>query len=350
MRGNILVVDDERSQREILRAILREEGYEVAAASGGAEALRMAEEAAFDLVLTDLKMPDLDGLGLLTRLQAAHPTLRVIIMTAHGTIDSAVEAMRRGAFHYLTKPLERDALVLLVERAFEQIRLVRENLLLQEELQERFRIENLVGRHKSMQEVFRMIRMVAPTASTVLIRGESGTGKELVARAIHYNSPRKDKPFRAINCAAIPETLLESELFGYEKGAFTGATTRGIGLFEAAHGGTLFLDEIGDMALPLQSKILRVLQEMEIRRIGGKADIPVDVRILAASNKDLEEEMRQGRFRKDLYYRLNVISFALPPLRERASDIPELAAHFVEKHAQAVGKPIKSISPEALRV
>lgn len=346
--GSILVVDDEKGQRDILRAILESEGYDVATAHNEKEALKAVYEVVFDVILTDLKMPGGDGIHLLASVLKERPTATVIIMTAHGTIDSAVEAMKLGAFDYLRKPLERDELLVVVKKAVENARLLDENVRLREQLEDRFKVENIVGGDGKMQEILRMIKKVSGSSSTVLIYGESGTGKELAAKAIHQNSPRKDKPFIAINCAAIPVSLLESELFGYEKGAFTGANSRRTGLFEAANGGTIFLDEIGDMEMSLQAKLLRVLQEKEIRRVGGKESIKVDVRILAATNKDIEEEMRSGKFREDLFYRLNVIAFRMPSLRERAGDIPELVGHFIKKHGRVQDKHITRISSDAL--
>lgn len=348
--GSILVVDDEKSQRDILKTILEDDGYDVEVSSNASNAIDLIKKRVFDIVLTDLKMPDSDGLDLLNKILKNDNSTSVIIMTAHGTIDTAVEAMKRGAFDYLTKPLERDELLLCLKRAFEKISLVRENILLHQQLQDRFKIDNMIGSHGKMQEVFKIIKKVANSNSTVLICGESGTGKELAARAVHYNSLRKDKTFSAVSCAAIPDTLLESELFGHEKGAFTGAYDKKIGLIESTNSGTLFLDEIGELNPNMQSKLLRVLQEKEIRRVGGVENIKVDVRILAATNKNLEEEIKKKRFREDLYYRLNVISFVLPPLRERITDIPELIDHFIKKHNTNSGKNIKGITNEALQV
>jgi two-component system response regulator PilR (NtrC family) len=346
VKPRILVVDDEPPQVEILRFILADEGYEVVTAGSGRGALAALRRQPVDLVLTDLKMPDVSGIALLEQILQAQPGACVVLMTAHGTIDSAVEAMRKGAFDYLTKPLDREVLLLVVSRAFERIRLVSENRRLQEELRGRFRVENLVGAHGSMQEVFRVVHKVARSSSTVLIYGESGTGKELVARAIHVISYRQDRPFVAVNVSALPETILEAELFGYEKGAFTGAEARKIGLFEQASGSTLFLDEVGELKRDLQVKLLRVLQEREFLRVGGTEPVPVDVRIVAATNKDLEREVRAGRFREDLFYRLNVIPIALPPLRERRTDVPLLVEHFLSKHAEP-GRA-RTIAPEAL--
>ena len=346
MKPRILVVDDEAPQLEILRLILGSEGYDVVTAASGRGALAALRRQPFDLVLTDLKMPDLSGIALLEEILREQPGTCVVLMTAHGSIDSAVEAMRKGAFDYLTKPVDREVLLLAVSRAVERARLVSENRRLREELRGRFRVENLVGAHGSMQEVFRVVHKVARSTSTVLIYGESGTGKELVARALHVTSDRRDRPFHAVNVAALPETILEAELFGYEKGAFTGADARKIGLFEHASGSTLFLDEVGELKRDLQVKLLRTLQEREVLRVGGTEPVPVDVRVVAATNRDLEREVREGRFREDLFYRLNVIPIVLPPLRARRTDIPLLVEHFLAKHAEP-GRA-RGIAPEAL--
>jgi DNA-binding NtrC family response regulator len=346
-RGRVLVVDDERRQRDILQMILEAEGYETTAAGSGRQALQAAREEAFDVVLTDLKMPDMNGLELLAALPNRPGRPSVILMTAHGTIDSAVDAMRKGAFDYLTKPLEKEELLLVLRRAMERSHLVRENRLLQEQLQDRFRLDNIVGAHGSMQDVFRIVHKVAASTSTVLIYGESGTGKELVAKALHQEGDRRARPFYAVNVAALPESILEAELFGYEKGAFTGAESRKIGLFEQASGSTLFLDEVGDLKRDLQVKLLRALQEREILRVGGTERVKVDVRIVAATNTDLERAMKEGRFREDLFYRLNVIPIVLPPLRERRTDIPLLVEHFLAKHG--AGRR-RGVSAEALEV
>ncbi len=348
--GNILIVDDEKGQREILKTIIQGEGYEVMTASNEREALKAIGEGVFDTIMTDLKMPGGDGTHLLISILKERPNTSVVIMTAHGTIDSAVEAMKLGAFDYLTKPLERDELLVVLNKAVEKTKLLNENSRLREQLEDRFKIENIIGKDGKMQEVLKIIKKVSNSNSTVLIFGESGTGKELAAKAIHHNSPRRDKPFMDINCAAIPETLLESELFGYEKGAFTGASTRKIGLFESANGGTLFLDEIGDMGIGLQARLLRAIQEREIRRVGGKDNIKIDVRIISATNKNLESEIKDGRFREDLYYRLNVIAFRIPPLRERMGDIPELVSFFISKYNKSLEKKINGISDNTLNL
>jgi DNA-binding NtrC family response regulator len=345
----VLVVDDEPLQRDILRTILSEEGYETYTAPSGAEALKIARVYKPDIVLTDLKMEGMDGIELMEKLMAEDPSPEVIIMTAYGTVPSVVEAIHKGAYNYLEKPLNKDDVLLTVKRAAEKTELLKRNKELQVALCDRFCIDGIVGRSKVMEEVVHTIKKVSPSPVTVLILGESGTGKELIARAIHYNSQRSTRPFTAINCAAIPETLLESELFGYEPGAFTGATTRKVGLFENTNGGTMFLDEVGDLPLVTQSKILRVLQEKEVRRLGGRDSIKVDTRIIAATNKDLEKEMRNGRFREDLYYRLRVVTIELPTLRERREDIPELANYFLERYNQEFGKRIKGLDDAAIK-
>ena len=347
--GHILVVDDEKSQRDILTVILEGEGYEVTTAASVHQAIGLFKSQPVDLVLTDLSMPEGDGLVLLAELMRLNREVLVIVITAFGTVGSAVEAMKKGAFDYLTKPLDREELLITVARAFEKLRLLQENQRLRQQLHESFKIESILGHHPLMEEVFRIVKKVALSPTTVLITGESGTGKELVARALHAESTRRERPFRALNCAAIPETLIESELFGHEKGAFTGAQARQIGLFETVDKGTLFLDEIGDLSLSLQAKLLRVLQEKEFRRIGGRDDIKVDVRVIAATNRKLAAAIKQGSFREDLYYRLNVVSIQLPALRDRATDIPELVEHFLRKFGSS-GKAIKGVTNQALRV
>lgn len=345
----IIVIDDEHRQRDILQTILEEEGYEVHAAPSAEDGLGLIKTLNPDVVITDLKMGGMSGMQLMEAIPDGLIKPAVIIMTAYGTISSAVEAMKKGAFDYLTKPLEKDAIVLTVKKAAERMELLKENIRLQDALFEKFKIEGIVGESKNMKSVMEVVRKVAPTSVTVLIQGESGTGKELIARAIHYNSPRRTCPFTAINCAAIPENLIESELFGYEPGAFTGATHRKIGLFESTAKGTLFLDEIGDLLPLMQTKILRVLQDKEIRRIGGKDSIKVDVRIIAATNKDLEREVTKGGFREDLYYRLKVVTVGLPPLRDRKEDIPSLIRFFIDKYNKEFGKRIKGISDSSIK-
>jgi DNA-binding NtrC family response regulator len=292
----------------------------------------------------------MDGLSALGRLRELTNDAPVIVVTAFGNLSTAVKAVEGGAFDYLAKPVDREELLITIARAFERLHLVKENRRLQQQLLDTFRVENIIGHHPLMEEVVRTIKKVAPSQATVLITGESGTGKELVARALHAHSPRAPRPFRALNCAAVPESLIESELFGHEKGAFTGAQARQIGLFEAVDQGTLFLDEIGDLGHPLQAKLLRVLQEKEIRRIGGREDIKVDVRVVAATNRKLATAIKQGTFREDLYYRLNVVSIHVPALRERPTDIPELIGHFLKKSVAASGKTIKGVTNGALRL
>lgn len=345
----IIVADDERPQREILKEILLDEGYEVHTASSAEECLTMSKTLLPDIVLTDLKMGKMSGIDLLEELQKEQLPPAVIIMTAYGTVNSAVDAMKKGAFDYLSKPLERDNIILTVKKAAERMSLLKENIKLKEALIDRFKMDGIIGRSKKMQYVIDIAKKAAPTNVTVLIYGESGTGKELMAKAIHYNSQRSKGPFVAVNCAAIPENLIESELFGYEPGAFTGALHRKIGLFEASDKGSLFLDEIAELPLMMQSKLLRVLQDKEIRRLGGKESIKVDSRIIAATNKDLAKEVAQGRFREDLYYRLKVVTIELPPLRERVEDIKTLAYFFIDKYSKEFNKSIKGITPEALK-
>ena len=345
--ASILVVDDEKHQRESLHALLTDEGYRVTVAADGREALAKAAEARPEVVLTDLKMPGLSGIDVVRALQDGPLPPKVILVTAHGSVERAREAHKLGAFDYMSKPVVADELLFRVERALEAFRLAEKALRLERRLRDDG-FESIIGESTAMREVFRLVEKIAPTNSTVLIRGESGTGKELVARAIHARSARAARTFHAINCAAIPENLLESELFGHEKGSFTGAEARKIGLFEAASGSTLFLDEIGDLSLPLQGKILRSLQEKEVKRVGGTETIPVDVRVVAATNRDLEAMMNSGQVREDLFYRLNVIPIVLPPLRERASDVPALVKRFLDKANGAHGTAVSEVSPEAI--
>jgi DNA-binding NtrC family response regulator len=347
MKLVVLVVDDEPLQRGILKTILDGEGYETITAGSGSEALAAFRKVPPDVVVTDLKMAGMDGIELMSALPQS-PAPPVIIVTAHGTIDSAVEAVKLGAFDYLTKPLDKQKILMSVRKACERAEILKENTRLKKELYDRFRMEGIIARSARMRETVEVVKRVADSPATVMVLGESGTGKELVARAIHYNSPRRNKPFTAINCAAIPETLFESELFGHEPGAFTGATSRRAGLFEISNGGTLFLDEIGDLPMPMQSKLLRVLQDREVRRVGGKEMLRVDVRIISATNKDLEREMEKGGFREDLYYRLSVVNIDLPPLRERTEDIPALVEHFVQKFNAEFRRDIREVDDEAM--
>jgi len=343
----ILVVDDEPAQRELVSGFLARHGFEVTTARDGAEALERFRREPVDLILTDQKMPGLSGLELTQAARAVNPEVAVVLMTAYGTIEHAVAAIKAGATDYLTKPLNLDELLHRLGQVRDHQRLLGENRELRAALQERHRVEGILGESGRMQEVLSLVRRVAASDATVLIRGESGTGKELIAKAIHYASRRAEGPLVRVNCAALPETLLESELFGHEKGAFTGAQATRRGRFELAHGGSLFLDEIGDLPPHLQVKLLRVLQEREIERVGSSRPIPVDVRLLAATHRDLEALVKAGSFREDLYYRINVVTLAVPPLRERREDIPLLLDHFLSKFARANGKTIRGLTREA---
>jgi two-component system, NtrC family, nitrogen regulation response regulator GlnG len=346
MSARILIADDEDSLRWVLDKGLRQAGYEITAVKDGESALRAFEAEPFDLVFLDVRMPGLDGLTALARLRERAPDAHVIVMTAHGTMETAIQAMQRGAYDYLAKPFDLDEALLLAERALEARRLTQEVSRLRAGLQEVKEFSALIGRHPRMQEIYKAIGRIAGSDVTVLIRGESGTGKELVARAIHHYSRRSGRAFVAVSCAAIPATLLESEMFGHERGAFTDAKERRLGKFELAQGGTLYLDEIGDMPVELQTKLLRALQERTIERVGGHESIRVDVRVIAATNRELEAAMREGTFREDLYYRLNVVTLNLPPLRERRRDVPLLVEHFLAKHAEGLGD--RGVAPDAL--
>lgn len=346
----ILVVDDEQSLREVLSIMLKRTGYAVTSVADGEEAIELLSKDIFDLVITDLRMPKIDGMEVLKAAKSASPETVVLIITAFASADSAVEAMKQGAYDYLTKPFQVDEVQLIIRNALEKRRLTTENILLKREMASQSSFSQLVGQSDAMQKVFDVVRKVADSKSNVLICGESGTGKELVARAIHYNSSRNALPFVAVNCSAVPETLLESELFGHMKGSFTGAISNKAGLFEVANGGTVFLDEIGDTTPTIQVKLLRVIQEREFRRVGGTQDVKVDVRIVAATNKDLEKAVADGSFREDLYYRLDVIPIRLPPLRMRSGDIPLLVNHFLERFSRESGKPLPVLSSEAMCV
>jgi len=347
MSASILIVDDEEAVRTSLRSILEDEGYELWEAASGAEALKIYGTDPPDLMILDIWMPEMDGLETLRRVKEFTPTAQVMMMSGHGSIETAVKAIKLGAYDYIEKPLSLENVTLRVKHALEQYRLEQENRTLRTKVQQKF---ELVGQSPAMQRLRQLIETAGPTNSRVLIGGENGTGKELVARAIHMHSPRADHPFVAVNCAAIPETLIESELFGHEKGSFTGATSMKRGQFEQADGGTLFLDEIGDMSLSTQAKVLRALQEQQFTRVGGTKLMKVDVRVLAASNKDVEREIKEGRFREDLYYRLNVVPIIVPTLRERREDIPALVRHFMKIHADEQGLRVKDVSPEAMEV
>ena len=345
--ASILVVDDEKQIRRILALLLKERRHQVAEAGSGEEALAILAESKPDLVLLDLKLPGIDGLETLRHLHAASPATDVIMMTAFGTIGSAVEAIRRGAVDYVTKPFDNDDLLLAVERTLELRRLSAEVESLRGELEARYGFNEIIGGSRELQEVFRMMAKVVPVDVTVLVTGESGTGKELVARAIHRKSKRAAAPFVAVNCSAIPQTLVESEFFGHEKGAFTDARESRPGKFEQADGGSLFLDEVGDLALDAQAKLLRALQERQVLRLGARVPKSVDVRVIAATNKELAEEVRRGRFREDLYWRLNVVHIRLPSLRERRADLPLLLDHFLDRFNRELGLSVRAIAPDA---
>ncbi len=345
----ILVVDDEPNYLIVLSELLRDEDFEVFTANCGEDGLKIVKSTDLELVITDMRMPGMDGMTLLKEIKAYNADLPIIMITAFGEVEPAVAAMKAGAFNYLTKPFNNDELLLNINKAVEHYSLLRENVRLRDEVQSRYGFANMIGRNKRLLEIYRLIEKVGPTTTSVLITGESGTGKELVARAVHFNSPRRDAPFISINCAALPEALLESELFGHEKGAFTGAVALRKGRFELADTGTIFLDEMGEMPPPLQAKLLRAIQEKTFERVGGSKTITVDLRILAATNKDLKAEVEKGNFREDLYYRLNVLNIHLPPLRERLDDLPLLTAHFVSKFAERLDRPDLSITSEAQR-
>jgi DNA-binding NtrC family response regulator len=346
----ILIVDDEEIMRESLTDWLKEDGYEVLAVEDGFKALEAVQSQDFSVMLVDLKMPKMDGLEVLREVKRLGFDIPVIIITAYATVDTAVAAMKEGAYDYIIKPFNPEELGLTIKKIIERQHLLKENILLRKELSKRYQFGDIIGKSPKMQSVFELIRTVAPSKSTILICGESGTGKEMVARAIHETSLRKDGPFIALACGALPETLLEAELFGYEKGAFTGANIQKKGKIELADGGTLFLDDIADISLKTQVDLLRVLQEREFRRLGGTETIKVDVRIIAATNKDLLKLVEQGKFRDDLYYRLNVITITIPPLRERKEDIPLLVTHFLQKYNIETGKKIEKIAESALNI
>lgn len=348
--ATILIIEDKESMLEMLKQTLEAEGYEVITSKDGAEGIKNISNEKVDLILTDLKLPKKDGFDVLKAARDENPLLPVIVMTAYGTIETAVKAVKQGAYDFITKPFDTEHLLLLIKRAIHANRLATENILLKEEFSDRFGLPKIIGKSSQMQEITAKIQKVAPTNATVLIYGESGTGKELFARAIHFLSRRKDAPFWAINSAAIPRELLESELFGYERGAFTGADARKLGKLELADKGTVFLDEIGDMDLALQAKLLRVIQEQTIERVGGTRPIKIDVRVVAATNKDIEKAVHNGTFREDLFYRLNVFPIRIPPLRERKDDIPALAMHFLHKYSAEVRKGPITISDEAMDI
>jgi two-component system NtrC family response regulator len=348
----VLIVDDEKNYPLILGAVLEEEGFEILTANSGKKALETLADSDVDLILTDMKMPGMDGMELLEHIKKLDPERPVIMMTAHGTVDKAVEAMQKGATNYILKPFENEKLVLYVNKAISTYRVVKENRRLRSDVQSRYRLGNIIGKSRPMQGIFETVQKVAPSTATILIEGGSGTGKELVAKAIHYSSNRRERPLVAVNCSALAESLLESELFGHERGAFTGAVNMKKGRFELADGGTLFLDEIGELTPNLQVKLLRVLQEKLIERVGGTRTIPVDIRMIAATNKTLKEEVRKGNFREDLFYRLNVVHVVLPSLKEKKEDIRLLTAHFIEKYSKERNPdiPVSGVSQEVERL
>lgn len=344
----ILVVDDEMIVCESCKRILEEEGYEVEIALSGKEAFEKMKATPYDIVITDLKMPEIDGMEVLRTFRKDYPEAIIIMITGFSTVETAVEAMKLGAFDYIPKPFTPDEVSIVVKKAIEKKSLLLENIYLRQELQEKYGVHNIVGKSKKMQEIYRVIAKVAGTDSTVLIYGQSGTGKELIARGIHFNSPRREKQFVPVDCAVLSENLLESELFGHVRGSFTGAVTTKPGLFEVADGGTVFLDEVGNISLAIQAKLLRVLQEREFTPVGGTKAKKVDIRLIAATNKDLEKMIKEETFREDLYYRLNIVPIYLPTLKERQEDIPLLAVHFLKKYAEEMGKTMKGFTPEAM--
>ncbi len=346
-KARILIAEDEKPQRELLEGFLKKEGFEVEAVSNGREALVKLKDQMFDIAVLDYKMPDLDGFHTLKEIRKLYPDLPVVMMTAYGTVETAVASMKEGALDYLTKPIDLEELLLKFQKVLERSTLIQENRALKEKLQDQLPFHHIVYGSPEMEEVMGLVARVAQSQATVLIRGESGTGKELIANAIHYASPRSSKPIVKVNCSAIPETLLESELFGHEKGAFTGAIQRRVGRFEEAEGGTIFLDEIGDLSPAIQVKLLRILQEKEFQRVGSNLTLKVDVRVITATHRNLEEAIKKDLFREDLYYRLNVISIQLPPLRERRGDIPLLIDHFLKRYSQENQKTVSDISKEA---
>jgi DNA-binding NtrC family response regulator len=346
-RTKILLIDDEAPSREALTLLLKSADYDVKSAGSGNEAFEQLAEGVFDIIITDLFLPDLDGIDILKQVKSASPAMEVILITGHASAETAVRAMKEGAFDYITKPLNIDELRIILGKAVEKRRLLSENVYLRKQLRDKFEFANIIGASPAMQKVFNRMKRIIKTDSTILIMGESGTGKEIVAKAIHFNGHRKDKPFVAVHCGAIPENLLESELFGHTKGAFTGAIKDKIGKFESANKGTIFLDEIGTMPMHLQTKLLRVLQEQEVERVGSTRPIKLDVRVISATNQHLEAEVKAGNFRDDLFYRLNVIPLNLPPLRERVEDILPLVRFFLRKNCKEMKRPIMTLSKEA---
>lgn len=348
--GKILIVDDEKGMRDLLSKVLKKEGYQVFVAQDGEEGLDVIKSQSVDIVIADLDMPVMNGIEMIKCAKEFDPSLTIIIITAYASMESAIEALKLGAYDYLIKPFNIEQVKLTVTKAFERLFLISQNKYLKSELEEALYFPGVIGKSEKMQKVLDLIKAVSPTDSLVLIEGESGTGKELIAKAIHENSNRKDYPFVVLNCGALSEGILESELFGHERGSFSGAFTQRKGKFEIAHKGTLFIDEIGEMSLSAQTRLLRVLQEKEFERVGGNFTIKVDVRIIAATNKNLQKEVKEGKFREDLFFRLNVFKISLPALRERKEDIPELSKHFLEKFSKNLNKNITDFSPEAIKI
>lgn len=349
-KASILVVDDDRAIRESLNSLLSDKGYDVLTVEDGHQAIDAVRQREWDVAMVDLKMPGIDGLEVLREVTKMSPNTKVIIITGYATVESAVEAMKQGAIDYIAKPFTVDELLIRLEKTLENVRLLHENIYLREQLNERYKFNNILGKSDVMQDIFRLIEKVAPTDSTILIRGESGTGKELIARAIHHHSLRRNEKFIAVDCGALPETLFESELFGHVKGSFTGAVVTKRGLLEVANNGTFFLDEVGDLSIGIQSKLLRVLQEKEFRQVGGIKNIKVDVRVIAATNRNLEKMIESGNFREDLFYRVNIVPIYLPSLRERKDDIPLLVNHFLESYNKKRKKNIKGVSSDAMNI
>ncbi len=349
-RAQLLIVDDEASMCEFLEIILQKNGYQVSSRQSARAAIKDLETGTFDLVISDINMPEMSGLELLQLIKEKSPSTEVIMITAYASTDTAIQAMKRGAYDYIIKPFNNDEILLTIEKALKNSQLQRENRRLQQELEKRYGFGNLIGKSPAILKVYELIQRVAQTRANILVTGESGTGKELVARAIHYTGPRKDQPFVTVNCGAIPEQLMESEFFGHEKGAFTGAIKTRDGYFAAADSGTIFLDEIGEIPPALQVKLLRVIQEKSFMRVGSTVERAVDVQVVSATNRDLESAVSEGSFREDLFYRLNVITIDLPPLRERSSDIPLLARHFLQQYNQEYGREIDDISQEAINI
>jgi len=346
----ILIIDDEQSILDLLNMVFKKQGYVVKNALSAEKALQLIDKDDFDLILTDVKLPNKSGMDILRYARNNKSEIPVVMITAYGTIKQAVEAFKAGAVDYVLKPFDIEELKIIVEKGLKERKLKEENVLLKKELKERYSFKNMIGKSQPMQEIFGLIDKISGTDSTVLITGESGTGKEMAARAVHFHGKRKDKPFITVNCGALPESLLESELFGHVKGAFTGAVAHKKGMFQVAHKGTLFLDEIGEMSPKTQVKVLRAIQEKVIRRVGGTEEVSVDVRIISATNQDLKKNLKQGTFREDLFYRLNVITFHMPPLRDRKEDIPPLVRHFLKKHGEKMGVKMKRVAPEVINV